>query len=206
MEKRGSIDSEEVRQLWKTYTKTRSQEARDALVTVYTPFVRSTVKKYAKGSSPEDLYQSGLLGLLEGIQDHDPNTRAHPLAYIKIRIRGAILDELYKTRFYGNSKLVGKVVYESEMQKKGMGGIENLVPTETLPGEELERKEELEHLLRKLPTRERVLIIERDILQMPLSEIQIPSLRREGALLDLGSKARLYANTIEKLRRYAQAS
>ena len=42
----------------------------------------------------EDLYQAGVLGLLDALRKFDPGRRVRLESYMKFRIRGAILDEL----------------------------------------------------------------------------------------------------------------
>ena len=42
----------------------------------------------------EDLYQAGVLGLLDALRKFDPRRRVRLESYMKFRIRGAILDEL----------------------------------------------------------------------------------------------------------------
>ena len=42
----------------------------------------------------EDLYQAGVLGLLDALRKFDPQRRVRFESYMKFRIRGAILDEL----------------------------------------------------------------------------------------------------------------
>jgi RNA polymerase sigma factor for flagellar operon FliA len=42
----------------------------------------------------EDLYQAGVLGLLDALRKFDPRRRVRFESYMKFRIRGAILDEL----------------------------------------------------------------------------------------------------------------
>ena len=42
----------------------------------------------------EDLYQAGVLGLLDALRRFDPRRRVRIESYMKFRIRGAILDEL----------------------------------------------------------------------------------------------------------------
>ena len=68
------------------------------LVDKYIPLVRTVVARLAMTLPPhvdgEDLYSAGLSGLLSAIRQYDPTAGTAFETYARLRIRGAILDEL----------------------------------------------------------------------------------------------------------------
>jgi RNA polymerase sigma factor for flagellar operon FliA len=87
------------RALWKLYPRSRKSKAVESeLVEQYLPLARSVVGRLAMTLSTEadieDLTSSALLGLLMAIRNFDPSNGASFETYARIRIRGAVLDEL----------------------------------------------------------------------------------------------------------------
>ena len=68
------------------------------LVEQYLPLVKTVVGRLAMSLPPhvdsEDLYSSGLVGLLNAVRNFDPLAGSTFESYAKVRIRGAIFDEL----------------------------------------------------------------------------------------------------------------
>ncbi len=68
------------------------------LVQKYIPLVRTVVARLAMTLPPhvdsEDLYSAGLGGLLNAVRQYDPTAGTAFETYARLRIRGAILDEL----------------------------------------------------------------------------------------------------------------
>lgn len=68
------------------------------LVEEYLPLVKTVVGRLAMSLPPhvdsEDLYSSGLVGLLNAVRNFDPLAGSTFESYAKVRIRGAIFDEL----------------------------------------------------------------------------------------------------------------
>jgi len=68
------------------------------LVERYLPLVRSVVSRVAMTLPPhvdgEDLYSAGLTGLLNAVRQYNPNAGTSFETYARVRIRGAVLDEL----------------------------------------------------------------------------------------------------------------
>ena len=68
------------------------------LVEQYLPLVKTVVGRLAMSLPPhvdsEDLYSSGLVGLLNAVRQFDPLAGSTFESYAKVRIRGAIFDEL----------------------------------------------------------------------------------------------------------------
>src|SRR3954471_2924279 len=72
--------------------------AEAAMVEEYLPLVKTVVGRLAMSLpphvDPEDLYSSGLVGLLNAVRQYDPLAGSSFESYAKVRIRGAIFDEL----------------------------------------------------------------------------------------------------------------
>jgi RNA polymerase sigma factor for flagellar operon FliA len=86
-------------ELWLRYHATGPGDAsEEALVRNYLPLVKSIVGRLAMNLPPqiesEELHSAGLIGLLNAVRDFDPSFGAPFEAYARLRIRGAILDEL----------------------------------------------------------------------------------------------------------------
>src|SRR5688572_10483441 len=68
------------------------------LVEKYVPLVRSVVGRLAMSLPPhvdgEDLYSAGLTGLLSAVRQYNPNAGTSFETYARLRIRGAVFDEL----------------------------------------------------------------------------------------------------------------
>lgn len=64
----------------------------------YLPLVKTVVNRMAMSLPPhidsEDLYSSGLVGLLNAVRNFNPRCGSSFASYARVRIRGAILDEL----------------------------------------------------------------------------------------------------------------
>ena len=72
--------------------------AEDELIRKHLPLVKLVVGQMAMNLSseanPDDLYSSGLVGLLDAARKFDPAAGSSFVSYARIRIRGAVLDEL----------------------------------------------------------------------------------------------------------------
>jgi RNA polymerase sigma factor FliA len=72
--------------------------AEEDLVREYLPLVRTVVGRLAMTLpthiDPDDLYSSGLVGLLNAIRNFDPEGGSSFESYARVRIRGAVFDEL----------------------------------------------------------------------------------------------------------------
>src|ERR1041384_2208245 len=68
------------------------------LVEEHLPLVRTVVGRMAMTLPAhvdmDDLYSSGLVGLLNAVRNFDPNAGRSFEAYARVRIRGAVFDEL----------------------------------------------------------------------------------------------------------------
>lgn len=72
--------------------------AEEELVESYLPLVRSVVSRLILTLPPhvdsEDLYSAGLAGLLNAVRHYDPEAGTSFETYARLRIRGAVFDEL----------------------------------------------------------------------------------------------------------------
>jgi len=87
-----------VAQLWKTYKKSASKEVRNQLIEHYLPLVRNHAERL-KAKLPsvvqvDDLTTAGVLGLMDAIEQFDPDRKVKFETFSAIRIRGAMMDEL----------------------------------------------------------------------------------------------------------------
>src|ERR1044071_3761865 len=77
---------------------TPGSAAEDDLAREHLPLVRSIVQRIAMTLpahvDANDLYSSGLVGLLNAIRNYDPTSGSTFESYARVRIRGAIFDEL----------------------------------------------------------------------------------------------------------------
>jgi len=71
---------------------------REVLLRRYLPLVRRVARRFrARATSPanlDDLVSWGVLGLLDAVERYDPARRVAFATYARVRIRGAILDQL----------------------------------------------------------------------------------------------------------------
>lgn len=85
--------------LWKRYRRAAQGGAvEDELVQSYLPLVKTVVGKMAMTLPThvaiEDLYSAGMVGLLNAVRQFDPKINPVFESYARLRIRGAVLDEL----------------------------------------------------------------------------------------------------------------
>lgn len=97
------------------------------LVEKYVPLVRNVVGRLAMSLPPhvdgEDLFSAGLTGLLSAVRQYNPSAGTSFETYARLRIRGAVLDELRRMDWVPRSvhtkaRKVQAVMNEIE-QKKG---------------------------------------------------------------------------------------
>lgn len=89
---------EEERQLWQSYKSSGDEEARDALIELYLPLVRRIAERtrfsLANKVDVEDLFSSGLLGLMDAMERYTPSRQIKFSTFGSQRIRGAMLDDV----------------------------------------------------------------------------------------------------------------
>lgn len=84
--------------LWKRYHQYADTNTENALVEQYLPLVRSAVGRLAMTLPDhvdhDDLHSAGLVGLLQALRNYDPACNTAFESYARVRVRGAMLDEL----------------------------------------------------------------------------------------------------------------
>lgn len=98
----GATDRKEHRptaqDLWRHYQKDANTGAENALVERYLPLVRYAAGRLAMTLPDhvdrDDLHSAGLIGLLQSLRNYDPASGTSFESYARLRIRGAMLDEL----------------------------------------------------------------------------------------------------------------
>ena len=107
------------------------------LVEKYVPLVKNVVGRLAMTLPPhvdgEDLYSAGLTGLLSAVRQYNPNAGTSFETYARLRIRGAVFDELRRMDWVPRSvhtkaRRVQAVMNEIE-QKKGRMATEQEMAT-----------------------------------------------------------------------------
>ena len=77
--------------------------SRDQLITEYLPYVKRIVNRIAIHLPPtvekEDLYQVGIIGLIQAVDRYDPSCDNKFTTFASYRIRGAVLSELRSRDF-----------------------------------------------------------------------------------------------------------
>ena len=93
-----AVDAKTIRQWWKEFARTRSDEIRNTLIEHYLHIVRYTAERlYARLPNEvevDDLISAGTFGLVDAINAFDMDRGVKFETYCSQRIRGAILDEL----------------------------------------------------------------------------------------------------------------
>lgn len=85
-------------ELWQRYHQQADTHTENALVQQYLPLVRSVLGRLAMTLpdhvDADDLNSAGLVGLLQALRNYDPSSGSSFEAYARLRVRGAMLDEL----------------------------------------------------------------------------------------------------------------
>ena len=85
-------------ELWKRYHRQSDTDTENELVQKYLPLVSAVVGRLAMTLpdhvSHDDLYSAGLVGLLQALRNYDPTCGTAFETYARVRVRGAMLDEL----------------------------------------------------------------------------------------------------------------
>ena len=85
-------------ELWKRYHRCADARTENALVEQYLPLVATVMGRLAMTLpvhvDHDDLYSAGLIGLLQALRNYDPTCGTSFETYARVRVRGAMLDEL----------------------------------------------------------------------------------------------------------------
>lgn len=115
------------RELWKRYHQTaHGTSVEGELVQQYLPLVKNAVGRMAMSLPShvevDDLYSTGMVGLLDALRHFDCSNGARFETYARIRIRGAVLDELRRMDWvprsvHNKARKVQNAMQELEQQK-----------------------------------------------------------------------------------------
>ncbi len=85
-------------ELWQRYHQQADTHTENALIEQYLPLVRSVLGRLAMTLpdhvDEDDLNSAGLVGLLQALRNYNPACGASFESYARLRVRGAMLDEL----------------------------------------------------------------------------------------------------------------
>jgi len=85
-------------ELWQRYHRQVDPDAENALIAKYLPLVSTAVARLAitlpEHVDRDDLHSVGLVGLLQALRNFDPTCGSSFETYARMRVRGAMLDEL----------------------------------------------------------------------------------------------------------------
>jgi len=91
-----STDSNNHKDLWKQYQKTRDPAVRESLILAYTHLIKYIAGRlniyFGSNVEYEDLVSLGVFGLIDAIDKFDINKGVKFETYASLRIRGAIID------------------------------------------------------------------------------------------------------------------
>ena len=114
--------------LWKLpHRKAARAKAETELVQKYMPLVKTVVGRIQMSLpphvDPEDLYSAGLIGLLDAIRNYNPRLGANFESYARVRVRGAVFDELRRMDWVPRSvhrkaRRVQQAMQELEQRKR----------------------------------------------------------------------------------------
>ena len=154
LERRSEPPPVDPAKLWKRYERSRlGGKIEDQLVQQYLPLVRTVVGRLAMTlpahAATEDLYSAGLVGLLHAVRRYNHKAGVMFETYARVRIRGAVFDELRRLDWVPRSvhekaRKVEGVMRKLE-QKKGR------IPSNAEMAEALDiTEDEYEHLLTQI--------------------------------------------------------
>lgn len=90
--------TEQEAELWRAYRATRSNEARNAIIVAYLPFVQRLIARLSRKLKvdPDDMLQTGTIGMIDSIERFNTEGGKSFKGFAHQRIRGAILDDARK--------------------------------------------------------------------------------------------------------------
>jgi RNA polymerase sigma factor for flagellar operon FliA len=114
--------------LWKSYRRKATREESEAgLVEQFLPLVKTVVGRLQMSLpshvDAEDLYSAGLVGLLDAIRHYNPKLGSTFETYARVRIRGAVYDELRRMDWvprsiHSKAKKVQEAIKVLEQKKR----------------------------------------------------------------------------------------
>ena len=127
-------------ELWRRYHQEAEPETENELIEAYLPLVKTVVGRLAltlpSHVNQDDLHSAALVGLLQAVRKYNPKCGASFETYARLRVRGAILDELRRMDW------VPRPVHDKARKiQQAIGRLEQqlgAVPTEAQVARELE--------------------------------------------------------------------
>src|SRR5580698_4165239 len=118
------------RELWRTYSKSGpGSVTENNIVEQYLPLVKAVVGRLAmilpSHVNSDDLYSAGLVGLLNAVRRFNPANGSSFEHYARVRIRGAVFDELRRLDWvprsvHDKAKKVERIMQELSQQNGTM--------------------------------------------------------------------------------------
>ena len=115
------------REIWQRYAKSGpGSDLENGLVEQYMPLVKTVVGRLAMSLpshvNSDDLYSAGLVGLLNAVRRFNPQNGSSFETYARVRIRGAVFDELRRLDWvprsvHDKAKKVEQTMYELSQRK-----------------------------------------------------------------------------------------
>ena len=125
-------------EVWEAYARTgEGCAAESQIVENYIPLVKSIVGRMAMSLpthvAAEDLYSSGMVGLLSAVRRYDMSGGSSFEAYARVRVRGAIFDELRRAHWlprsvHDKARKVEAVMRKLEQEKGEAPTDEEMAP------------------------------------------------------------------------------
>jgi RNA polymerase sigma factor for flagellar operon FliA len=135
--------------LWQRYHATGpGDSSEDDLVKSYLPLVKTVVGRLAITLPPhvngDDLYSAALVGLLNALRQFNPNIGTAFEPYARVRIRGAVLDELRRMDWVPRSihlkaRKIQETMKELEQKTGAIPGDEEVAAALKIPLSEYEQ-------------------------------------------------------------------
>jgi len=142
--------SQKIIQNWTT-----SDETREQLITNHLPFVKYLVHRIAShlpdSVITEDLFQAGVIGLMEAVDRYDPDRDNKFSTFAAFRIRGAVLSELRDRDYLSRNtrkkiKLLHEAYSKIEMETGREASDEEVAEFLELESEEFEELKRISNI------------------------------------------------------------
>ena len=87
-----------IEESWKEYSEKGTPEAREKLIIVCLPYIKSLAHRLERYTDPsqdvDDLISAGLIGFMDALEKYDPTKGSSFKNYARYRIHGSIMDEI----------------------------------------------------------------------------------------------------------------
>ena len=189
---------EEMGKLWEEYGRTRDPKLKNTLSEEYLPIVRYVAEKMIErlphNVQVEDLISSGVFGLFDAVERFDLARGVKFETYCVGRIRGAMLDELFREVSGASIVTMGRRTLDKDPNQIGVDIMEDEKIEGPLPANT--RRDLVEFCKKKLSVKERYILMMYYFEDLTLKEI--------GQILDLSESrvCQLHAKLVTRLRSY----